>query len=102
MKLFLQHEIREAKEHAAAGGQALHVHRILPNRVTAPRCFVAAIDRGEKIAHLFDQDFDRLCATCRRLGVRVLKVEHRGEDGQHVDLCAGPLRKAIEEAEKIK
>lgn len=95
MKAFACLEIDEALAFAAAGGQALHLHRIIPDRRRAPRCFVAAVDRGEDIAHLFDLDRDRLVATARRLGVRVLVIDREGTDRQHIDLCGGPLRKAM-------
>lgn len=99
MKRFDCLEVPEAIAHAAAGGQSLHLHRIIVDRRKAPRCFVQAVDRGEQIAHLFDQDEARLRQTARRLGVRVVVVERRGEEGQHVDLCGGPLRKALAECE---
>lgn len=95
MKHFTVMEVEEAIEHAAAGGQALHTHRIIVDYDKAPRCFVAAVNRGEDIAHLFDQDYFRLVKTVRRLGVRVVVVEREGTPRQHVDLCGGPLRKAL-------
>jgi hypothetical protein len=36
-----------------------------------------------------------LVATARSLGVKIILVERDGEDSQHVDLCAGPLRNAV-------
>ena len=99
MKKFQASELREAIQYAATGGQALHLHRIIGNRGTAPRCFVQAVDRGEDIAHLFDQDEDRLRKTVKLLGVRVVVVERAGTDRQHVDLCAGPLRGAVARCE---
>jgi hypothetical protein len=27
--------------------------------------------------------------------VRVVVIEHRGEDDQHIDLCGAPLRRAL-------
>lgn len=102
MKRFEQSELREAEAYAAAGGQALHLHRIIVNRNKAPRCFVQAVDRGEHIAHLFDQDEARLIATARRLGVLIIVVEYRGKPEQHIDLCSGPLREAIAECEGAK
>jgi hypothetical protein len=95
MKRFECLEIEEAVSHAADGGQALHLHRIIVDRRKAPRCFVAAVDRGENIAHLFDQDEARLRATAKRLGVRVLVVERAGTPEQHIDLCGAPLRRAL-------
>ena len=95
MKHFIDWDVQEAKNWAAGGGQALHTHSIIVDRSRAPSCFVRAVDRGEKIAHLFDQDRDRLERTVRGLGVKVVVVERRGEPGQHVDLCGGPLRKAL-------
>jgi hypothetical protein len=100
VKVFQFREIEEAISHAAAGGQALHLHRIIVDRDKAPSCFVRAVDRGEDIAHLFDQDEQRLRDTVRLLGVSVVVVERRGTPNQHVDLCAGPLRKAIAIAEQ--
>lgn len=99
MRVFQSREVDEAWEHAMEGGQALHLHRIIVDRRRAPRCFVAAVDCGEDIAHLFDQDELRLVATVKRLGVKVVKVEHPGTFRQHVDLCGAPLRKAIAMAE---
>lgn len=95
MRRFLQSQIREAVRHATDGGQALHTHKIIGNRKTAPKCFVGAVDRGEDIAHLFDRDGKRLVTTAKRLGVRVIRVEREGTDKQHIDLCGGPLRKAL-------
>lgn len=100
MKRFTEREVEEAIAHAVAGGQALHLHRIIVNPKRAPRCFVEAIRRGEAIAHLFDQDAFRLRATALRLGVRVVVVERAGTAHQHVDLCGVPLRRALEEVEE--
>ena len=94
LKVFRAIEIDEALAHAKAGGQALHLHRIIPDRDKAPRCFVQAVDRGEDIAHLFDLDRVRLVKTAKRLGVKVIHVDRDGTDRQHIDLCGGPLRKA--------
>lgn len=94
MKIFRQGEVEEAKQYAMDGGQSLHLHRIIVDRKKAPSCFVRAVDRGEDIAHLFDQDEERLIATVKRLGVKVVVVEHGGTPRQHVDLCSGPLKKA--------
>lgn len=94
MKVFACLEIDEALAHAAAGGQSLHLHRVIPDRAKAPRCFVQAVDRGEDIAHLFDLDRARLVRTARELGVKVVYVDRDGTDRQHVDLVGKPLRKA--------
>ena len=95
MKQFGMMAIYEAEAYAAAGGQALHLHNIIVDRRRAPRCFVQAVDRGEQIGHLFDQDKERLKQTARKLGVRVIYIDHEDEPGQHIDLCGGPLRKAL-------
>jgi hypothetical protein len=47
MRTFQALEVDEALAHAKAGGQSLHLHRIIVDRRKAPRCFVAAVDRGE-------------------------------------------------------
>lgn len=101
MKHFTTWEIEEAYAYAQEGGQALHTHQIIVNRDEAPRCCVRAVDRGEDIAHLFDADEERLIATARKLGVRVIVVERRGTHRQHIDLCAGPLKKALAMCEEV-
>jgi len=102
MVLFRLRELRAAYAHAAAGGQALH---IMPTsfayrRADTPSCFKRddVIFEGSCIiAHLIDHDHQRLVATARRLGVRKIRVEKLGVSGQHIDLCSGPLRKALSE-----
>jgi hypothetical protein len=96
MKIFEQREISLAYEHAAAGGQALHLMSgsFAYGQTRTPNCF-----KGLRvIAHLFDQDVVRLQATARRLGVRVILIEHQGTPRQHIDLCRGPLERAMREA----
>lgn len=96
--LFDQREHRTAAREALAlaerGGQALHVWdpRTQPGQLArAP-----AIFRGQyPWAHLIDHNFDRLVTTARRLGVRRTVVGREGGRGQHIDLCAGPLRRAV-------
>lgn len=95
MRKFAARDVVAAKLHAVDGGQALHLHRAIPDRRRAPAAFVVAVDRGEWIAHLFDRDAARLRATAARLGVRRVVVERPGQPGQHVDLCGMPLRRAI-------
>lgn len=87
-------QIAAAKNHALSGGQALHLHRFLTPR--APACFVREVNAGRHIAHLFDQDVDRLKKTARDLGVRVIVVERVGQPGQHIDLCGRPLARAVD------
>ena len=58
--------------------------------------FVAAVDRGEDIVHLFDLDEARLVATARNLGVRVIVVERPASPRQHIDLCGAALRRAVD------
>ena len=97
MKIFQQNEILAAYQHAAAGGQALHVCQAAPFvRVTAPQCF----RRSSQFAHLFDQDHERLLKTAAALGIRRIVVEYPGTHRQHVDLCAKPLERAIERANR--
>lgn len=89
---FLERELEAAYQFAGGGGQALHIisGRYAYLRKDTPSCFKG---RGE-IAHLFDQNEERLKRTARELGVRVLKVERTGQRGQHIDLCGGPLERA--------
>lgn len=96
MRAFTQRELRLAYDWAQKGGQALHLisGRFAYLRPDTPSCFKG---RGQ-IAHLFDQDRDRLIATARRFGVRVIKVEYPGTHRQHIDLCGGPLEKALNSA----
>jgi hypothetical protein len=95
MRRFSTKEIYLAKAYAMSGGQALHVHRHLGDRRTAPRVFVEAFDRGESFGHLFDQDADRLARTARELRVGVILIENRFDPRQHVALVGEPLRKAL-------
>lgn len=96
MIIFQQMQVNEAIACAAAGGQALHLHRIIVDERRAPQCFVRAVRRGEDIAHLFDQDKDRLVKTVKKLGVRVIKIERIGTPRQHIDICGKPLERAKE------
>ncbi len=99
MKRFDWRQLPEALSYAASGEQAIHLHRFLGSSVSAPGCFVRAVRTGGWMAHLFDANEARLVATAKRLGVRVIRVERRGTPKMHIDLCSGPLRKALAEAE---
>ena len=93
MTLFKTKQVNEAMDFAEAGGQALHVWKgAWPGK--KPRCFA----NGQQWGHLLDMDIERLKATARRLGVRVIKASRVGRRGQHIDLCGRPLAKAIEES----
>jgi hypothetical protein len=93
MKLFRRNEIFEAYAHAAKGGQALHVcsgafARYAPGGRSPARPF-----RNVKVfAHLIDNDIARLKATAQRLGVRVIKVDREGVQGQHIEPVRPPTR----------
>ena len=91
---FFEHkQIREALEHAAQGGQALHLMEWRgPDLPGVPRCF-----RGRRYGHLLDQDDNRLTQTAQRFGVRRIKIHKAGTRYQHVDLCGLPLDRAFEE-----
>jgi hypothetical protein len=91
MKHFRERELAGALAWSRGGGQSLHeVGRWATVRPGCPQVF----KRGTGIAHLFDQDLDRLVLTAKDFGVRVIKVERAGEEGQHIDLCGKPLAKA--------
>lgn len=81
--------------HAESGGQALHVYAAIDGMPNAPQVF----KRSKEWGHLFDHDEKRLIRTARRLGVRVIKVHHKGRRAQHIDLCGKPLARAKEAAE---
>lgn len=92
MRLFEQRQIRDAYAHAMNGGQSLHLMdgRFAYLRADTPSCF-----KGRRqLAHLFDQDRERLERTARQLGVRVIRVERPGTHQQHIDLCGRPLERA--------
>lgn len=90
---FEERELHEARAHAMAGGQALHMMsgRYAYLRPDTPNCFKG---RGQ-IAHLFDQSIPRLAATAKKLGVRVIKIERASTPSQHIDLCGKPLARAL-------
>jgi hypothetical protein len=99
MKLFQQRELKDAYLFAESGGQALHLCKSASFVTSAaPNCF----KRSTHLAHLIDYDIDRLMATARRLGVRVVKVERPNKSGQHVDLCDKPLDRAIAECSALE
>lgn len=91
MKIFQVDEIFDAYEHAQSGQQALHLHTLTAGH--------PLFRRYSEIAHLFDMNKERLIATARRLGVRVIKVEREGTIKQHIDLCGKPLERARAMAE---
>ncbi len=95
MKHFEAMLLEEAIAYSMEGGQALHTHQIIVDYDKAPSCFVREVEAGRDIAHLFDQDEARLVATAKKLGVRVILVERRGQESQHIDLCMGPLKGAL-------
>lgn len=97
MKKFEQRELKAAYAHAAAGGQALHV--ISGSYAYLRPGTPAVFKNQEQIAHLIDADYDRLYATAKRLGVRVVKVERIGREWQHCDLCRKPLERALAECQ---
>ncbi len=86
MKLFQFHQIKEAKKYALAGGQALHLHSLNQGHPVFRKYPV--------IAHLFDQDKERLILTVRKLGVRIIKIDRESQPFQHIDLCGKPLERA--------
>ena len=88
-------DLKEAIAYSKDGGQALHVHTFTMNGHPLFR-------RYREIAHLFDQDARRLIATVRALGVRVVKIEKRGTDSQHVDLCGKPFLRARQIAAEVQ
>ncbi len=94
MKRFQTQKVIQALEYAAAGGQALHTCTVPPN--DGPSCFRP----GSRMAHLIDDDTERLKKTARRVGVRSVKDHRDGRHGQHVDLCGRPLVMALIEAEE--
>lgn len=95
MRVFAPREVAEAVAHSLKGGMSLHLHRIIPDRRTAPKCFVDAVDRGDFIAHLFCLDAARLRAAAHAFGVRIVHIDRAGTARQHIDLCSGPLRRAF-------
>lgn len=102
MKRFEQRQLRLALAHAETGGQALHVCNtrqcgvdLMPG---APQCF----KRSKQFAHLFDQNRERLRATARKLGVRVIFVDRSGTTRQHIDLCGRPLERALAIASAVE
>lgn len=100
MRIFTFWDVEEAKAYSREGGQALHLHSIIVNWDRAPNCFKAAVNKGQPIAHLFDMDKGRLVRTARKLGVRAIFIDLEDEgERQHIDLCGGPLFKAIKMSE---
>ena len=99
MTVFQQRRLHEAFAFAAAGGQALHLidGRFAYLRRDTPQVF----KNRAQLAHLFDQNKERLVATAKKLGVQVIRVEYPDHLRQHIDLCAGPLRRALQLCETL-
>lgn len=96
MIVFFPGKMSEAMiAYVAGGGQAIEKweasYTLMQKRT--PLCF-----RGKEFCKLYDADELRLIATARRLGVRVVKVDRRGDKYQHVDLIGGPMLRALAEA----
>lgn len=84
-------EIREAIEHARQGGVALHDagwHRV-PGQPEEVR-----------VAHLFDQDMERLERIARDCGVNRVEIQKEGTLRQHIDLWGKPLSDAFHTLKK--
>lgn len=98
LRIFEQRDLVDAYAHSATGGQSLHLmdgaYGNMQSRT--PNCF----KNRRQIAHLFDQNRERLVSTAKRLGVRVILVEREGTPKQHIDLCGKPLERAEAEAKQ--
>ena len=94
MRLFAERQLLQAYDYAQQGGQALHLFSDPGVYPGYPNCF----KRSREAAHLIDYNINRLIATARRLGVRVIKVGRKSQRGQHIDLCGKPLQRAKDEA----
>lgn len=85
--------LRAPIQEAANGGQGLLVHKSIQG-MPAPGCFKRSHEWGK----LYDQDLHRLVRTATAWGVKRIVVHHSGTPKQHVDLCGGPLLKALAQA----
>jgi len=92
MRLFTQYELPAALVYVQEGNQALHLFYWFADP-KAPKPFRS----GGQFGHLLDQDEQRLVATARSLGVRVIKVAKTKNRPlwQHIDLVGRPLQRAI-------
>jgi hypothetical protein len=94
MKVFDFFYVEEAIQYAGEGKVALHLHNVVFDE--SPLCFRMAVRaRKEPIGHLFDQNKARLVSTAKRLGVKVIFIDKEDTKDQHIDLCAGPLKKLL-------
>lgn len=91
MRVFTRRELRAAIAHALDGGQALHVHRFTAPPTAPPRFREEPL---QEMAHLFDQDAERLTSTALRLGLPFVRLHRAGTAHQHVDLTGTPLERA--------
>lgn len=88
--------LRAAIQEAANGGQGLMVHAPIPV-MSAPECF----KRAKLWGKLYDQNAKRLVETAQSLGVNVRVLHHLGTPRQHIDLCGGPLMRAMRQADAV-
>ena len=89
MRIFQYREIKQAYEHVAAGGQALHIG--VP--------YLCSDKAQDAVAHLLDQDYDRLARTAKGLGIEAIVPEHVGTHRQRIELRGKFLDRAINCAE---
>ena len=102
MKEFTMMEVKQSREYSMAGGQALHLWTPPAGGWPgAPAVFNRTAKTARQWGHLMDQDAKRLIATAKRLSVKRIKVSQSGRPHQHIDLCGGPLTRAIQEC-KVK
>lgn len=83
MTLFRHPDLKSAYAHVAEGGQAVYLRRRFP--------------KEQPTAWLIDSKADRLYETARRLGARNVRVLRQGREGQCVEICCGPLNRAVAE-----
>lgn len=97
MKLFEQHQVREAITYAQEhpDNLALHLHFVAFS--WSPRCFYLDVQMGKPIAHLFCQSVDSLSDIARDAGVNKIYIHRRDTLYQHIDLCGKPLVYVMEQ-----
>jgi hypothetical protein len=60
------------------------------------RCFRAAVERGEFIAHVFGLNAGELERIARAVGVKRTYIDRPGTQRQHHDLCGAPLKRLLD------
>lgn len=91
LKTFEYRDFENIVKHTEAGGLAFSVWPgSYADHDKAPRCFRGLAEYGK----VYGKDAFDLEALAKKLGVKVVVIDRRGQVNQHIDICRGPFERA--------